>query len=192
MTIEALIARYGLVAIFLGAGLEGETAVVTGGLIAHHGLVSPIGAGIAAITGSFVADQLFFFAGRHFRDHPRIARARARAAFGKAMEMLERHPTAFILGFRFLYGLRTVSPIAVGTSKVPTAKFMPLNAIAAAVWGAMFTAIGYVFGNGFEQLLGRVLPHHRLLLLGGAVVVVAGVAFGVSRVLGRRNSSRSS
>lgn len=186
MSIEMLIARYGLVAIFLGAGLEGETAVVTGGLIAHHGLVAPWAAGLAAITGSFAADQLFFFAGRHFRDHPRIARARERPAFGKAMDTLERHPTAFILGFRFLYGLRTVSPIAIGTSRVPTAEFMVLNAISAAVWGATFTTIGYVFGNGFEQLLGRVLPHHRLVVLGGAVVAVALVAFTVSRILKRR------
>ena len=191
MTIEALIARYGLVAIFLGAGLEGETAVVTGGLIAHHGLVPVWGAGLAAIGGSFLADQLFFLAGRRFRDHPRIARARARPAFGKAMETLERHPTAFILGFRFIYGLRTVSPIAIGTSKVPTAEFVLLNAISAVVWGAAFTAIGYVFGNGFETLMARFLPHHhRILILAGAVAAVVAIGFVTSRVLARRRAGR--
>ncbi|WP_242097185.1 MULTISPECIES: DedA family protein [unclassified Sphingomonas] len=186
MTIAALIARYGLAAIFLGAGLEGETAVVTGGLIAHHGLVSPIGAGLAAITGSFTADQLFFLIGRRFRNSARVRRARERPAFGRALEALERHPIAFILGFRFIYGLRTISPIAIGTSKVPTATFVPLNAISAIVWGAAFTAIGYVFGNGFERLLGRILPHHRFVLLGGAIIVIAAVAFAVSRLLRHR------
>ena len=71
MSIELLITRYGLAAVFLGAGIEGETMVVTGGLLAHGGLMPVTGVAIAAAAGSFVADQLFFAAGRRFRDHPR-------------------------------------------------------------------------------------------------------------------------
>ena len=66
LSIETLIAEYGLAAVFLGAGIEGETMVLAGGLFAHEGMLSLPGAMIAAACGSFVADQLFFAAGRRF------------------------------------------------------------------------------------------------------------------------------
>ncbi len=49
-------------------------------------------------------------------------------------DLLERHPTGFILAFRFLYGMRTISPVIIGLSGVPFRKFLLLNAIAAGIW----------------------------------------------------------
>lgn len=142
MSIETLIAQYGLAAIFLGAGLEGETAVVTGGVLAHQHLLPLWGTAAAAVGGSFAADQVFFLAGRRYRDTARVRKIAAKPAFAKALDTLERHPTIFILGFRFLYGLRTVSPIAIGTSHVPARTFLLLNAVAAAVWASCLPASG--------------------------------------------------
>lgn len=39
MTIEALIARYGLAALVLGAGMEGETVVILGGIMVQRGVL---------------------------------------------------------------------------------------------------------------------------------------------------------
>ncbi|MEG3088761.1 DedA family protein [Sphingomonas sp. PB4P5] len=144
MSIELLIARYGLAAVFLGAGIEGETMVITGGVLAHNGLLPVAGVAIAAAAGSFVADQAFFAFGRYFREHPRVKRAEARPAFAKALAAFERHPTVFVFGFRFLYGLRTVAPMAIGTTAIRTRNFAALNLLAAAVWACLFTGIGYV------------------------------------------------
>ena len=70
MTLELLIAKYGLLAVFLGAGIEGETMVILGGVFAHRHLMTYWEAAAAATAGSFIADQLFFFAGRHARRWP--------------------------------------------------------------------------------------------------------------------------
>lgn len=181
LTIEALIARYGLAAIFLGAGIEGETSVLAGGLFAHEGMLSLPGVLIAAATGSFVADQAFFAAGRRFRDHRWVRRAQDKPAFARALDTLERHPIGFIFAFRFLYGLRTVSPIAIGTSHVPTRTFLWINALAASIWAALFTGLGYVFGTGIAELLGRYRPHGRQWLWVALAAVILGLAFGTFR-----------
>ena len=181
LTIEALIARYGLAAIFLGAGIEGETSVLAGGLFAHEGMLSLPGVLIAAATGSFVADQAFFAAGRRFRDHRWVRRAQDKPAFARALDTLERHPIGFIFAFRFLYGLRTVSPIAIGTSHVPTRTFLWINALAAIIWAALFTGLGYVFGTGIAELLGRYRPHGRQWLWVALAAVILGLAFGTFR-----------
>ncbi len=176
MTIETFVADYGLLAVVLGAGLEGETAVVIGGLMAHQGLLSlPLVMGAAAV-GSFASDQTFFTVGRRFRGSGWVRRLTARSAFARALTTLERHPKAFILGFRFLYGLRTISPVAVGTSHIPTATFVPLNALAATLWGVIFATIGYVFGEGFAELVGRVRLDRQTFLLVAAGVLVVGLA----------------
>ncbi|WP_315760602.1 DedA family protein [Sphingomonas sp. Y38-1Y] len=157
MSVEALIARFGLPALFVGAGVEGETVVVLGGVAAHHGLFGVGPAIAAAAAGSFVADQCFFLAGRRFRHHPRVARLMARPAFARAMTTFERHPTGFVFAFRFLYGLRTVSPLAIGTSAIPASRFLLLNACAAILWASIFVSLGTLFGNTIEAVLGRLV-----------------------------------
>lgn len=177
MSLEALLQHYGLAALFVGAGVEGETVVVAGGLLAHKGYVPLAGAMAAASAGSFVADQLFFLAGRRFRDHRWVKAVRDKPAFARAIGWLERYPIGFIFAFRFIYGLRTVSPVAIGTSRVEARTFLFVNAIAAVVWGVTFTTIGYLFGRQFEHLLHRFVPGTPLIL--GAVGILAGLALAV-------------
>jgi membrane protein DedA with SNARE-associated domain len=189
MSIEMLIARYGLAAIFLGAGIEGETAVVTGGLLAHQHLLPLWGSAVAAVTGSFAADQIFFLAGRRYRDTKRVRRIAAKPAFAKALDTLERHPTIFILGFRFLYGLRTISPIAIGTSHVPARTFMLLNAISATVWGILFTGMGYLFGDTLLDAVHSIMPKHKLAGVAILALVLAIVMAVVRYWRGRRSNA---
>lgn len=158
IAIEALIARYGVLAIFVGAGIEGEAVVATGGILARKGLLPFWGVAIAASAGSFLVDQLWFLAGRHLRDRAWVRRFTALPRFHQALTLLERHSTAFILAFRFVYGMRTVSPIAIGASKVPTTRFLLLNAVAAAVWGPLIAWVGYGLGDVITRLVQRVGP----------------------------------
>jgi membrane protein DedA with SNARE-associated domain len=182
MAIETFIARYGLAAIFLGAGIEGETSVIAGGVLAHRHLLPLSGAIIAAALGSCIADQLFFAAGRYFREHRRVRAMAAKPAFAKALVTFEHHPTLFVIGFRFLYGLRTVSPAAIGTSHILTRKFVLLNALSAAIWGVLFTGLGYGFGGGIERLFGGVSAA-RLIPIGVAgLVLLIGIAQLVRRL----------
>ena len=181
MSIAAIIARYGLPALFLGAGLEGETVVVAGGLLAHRGLVSLPGAMAVTSAGSFVADQLFFLIGRRLTDWRLTRRLKRNPLFARALGLLERYPIGFIFAFRFIYGFRTISPFAIGTSQVSERLFLVVNAVAAVVWGCTFTLVGYAFGHEVEQILGRYEPSGRTIAIGVAVLVVLGLAFHLGR-----------
>jgi len=177
MTIETAIARFGLLAVFLGAAVEGETAVVTGGLLAHQHLLPLGGVMIAATAGSLVADQCLFLIGRYYRDHPRVRTIVSQPKFAKVWTMLERYPRRFIFAFRFLYGMRTISPIAIGTSSVPARIFLLLNLLSAIVWATLATAVGYVFGHGIEMAFGRL---RRIEHVGAAVVAAIVIALAIA------------
>ncbi|KQT33336.1 hypothetical protein ASG29_04540 [Sphingomonas sp. Leaf412] len=180
MSIEALVARWGAAAVFAGAALEGEAAVIAGGLLAHQGLIALPLAMAAGALGSFVADQGWFGFGRRFRDHRWVVAARERPAFRRAVDLVERRPIGFIFAFRFLYGLRTVSPIAIGTTAVPHRLYAAVNAVSAALWGVTFATIGYLFGEAFEEALGRLRHDARLWWLIGALLA-AGAVFALWR-----------
>lgn len=177
--IEALLARYGLLAVFVGAGVEGEAVAMGGGLLAHRGYVTLPAAMLAATLGSFLVDQLWYFAGKQFGERPFVQRFAGRPAFARALRTLARHPIGFILLFRFIYGMRTVTPIAIGMSAIPLRKFMPLNLLAAAIWAPLFTYLGYRFGERAIAVVRHILP------LGFGVLAVAVALIGLAVVFAR-------
>ena len=133
--------------------------------MAHRDLFPLWAAWLATAFGAFVADEIFFQVGRRFRDRPFVIHARQRPAFARAVAFIERYPDAYILIFRFLYGLRTVSPIAIGLTTISLRRFAALNAIACLLWSALFTAIGYRFGPAVDHLLAALAPYKTELLI---------------------------
>jgi membrane protein DedA with SNARE-associated domain len=147
MTLQAIIEHYGYVAIGIGTFAEGETILVLGGFAAHRGFLELPWVIVSAFIGSLAGDQLFFFLGR-FRGQAILAKHpvwQIRAAH--AQRLLDRYRIPVILGFRFMYGLRTVTPFVLGMGRVPTIEFVVLNVIAALVWAAAVATAGYLFGG---------------------------------------------
>lgn len=185
MTIEGFVTHYGLLGLFLGAGVEGEAVVVTGGVLAQRHLVPLWGAMLAAATGSCLVDQFWFFLGRYCRRYRWVGAILHKPAAQRAVGMFGRHPKSFVFGFRFVYGFRTVSPIVIGASDVPTRTFLWVNGLAAAIWGPLFTLVGYAFGKAAEAMLAHVQSAGPYLLAGIAILAAA-IGIGIGIVAWRR------
>lgn len=179
LSLAALVHHLGAIGVGLGAGLEGESAVVLGGIAAHHGFFSPIASALAAWVGSTIADQSFFLFGRWRRDSRWVRKVAEKRAFARALELIQRHPIAFCMAFRFVYGFRIAGPVAIGVSQIRARLFVILNVISAGIWAATFTAIGYFFGHAAEQFLRRVFSptNIALIALAGVVVLLIGLVW---------------
>jgi len=80
----------------------------------------------------------------------------------------------FILGFRFLYGLRAVSALAIGMAGVEPGRFLVLNMISAAIWAFSITALGYVAGEAVKVALGHLHEHFYIavaIVVGGGALI---------------------
>jgi membrane protein DedA with SNARE-associated domain len=86
---------------------------------------------------------------------------------------MERWRDAYIVVFRFLYGLRTVSPFVLGTSRVSSPRFLALNAVGAALWATVLALAGYLLGGAMEVLLVNVRQIEIYVLV---AIALAGVA----------------
>jgi len=156
MSLGSLIDTYGYLAVLVGTFFEGETILVLGGLAAHTGYLQLPWVILCAFAGTLCGDQLFFFLGRSHSRAILLKRPAWDKRIDRARRLLERFGTPLMLGFRFLYGLRSVIPFVIGTSKVPAAKFICLNAAGALVWATAVGAGGYLFGNALEIVIGNV------------------------------------
>ncbi|WP_208247671.1 DedA family protein (plasmid) [Rhizobium sp. T1470] len=187
--LEKLIGEYGLLAVFLGAAVEGETAAFLGGIFAHRQLIPYWQVALAACLGSFAADQFFFLSGRYATKWSYVQKQLGSEPIARVTRLLEAHPTGFILAFRFIYGIRTISPVAIGISSVSARRFVILNAFAALIWGFLITAIGFVAGCAVEALLGRLQLHlHLLTALAFVAILVPVSAYAFRREMARRTA----
>ncbi|HBH61117.1 MAG TPA: DedA family protein [Nitrospiraceae bacterium] len=176
MSLESIIQTYGYWALMIGTFFEGETILVIGGFAAHRGYLSLPLVILAAFIGTLAGDQLYFFIGRKKGNAFLDKRPSWKPHMEKVRILLERYQALLILGFRFLYGLRTVTPFVLGMSRVKTANFIMLNVVGALVWAALFGTGGYLFGAALEIFLEDIKRYERLTFLG---MFLAGLAVWV-------------
>jgi membrane protein DedA with SNARE-associated domain len=181
--LQHLLTTYGYGAIIVATFLEGETILLMAGLAAHQGYLSLSWTMAAAWVGSVAGDQLYFWIGREWGQSWLKNRPAWRARLEKVDRLLRRRPALFVLGFRFLYGLRTVSPFAIGMSSTPFYEFLALNALGGALWAAVVAGLGYSFGGAIDALLGRAEHVERFLF--AVIAVGGGIAAWVHRARSR-------
>lgn len=163
---EALILHYGYTALFVGTFLEGETILIIAGYLAQEGMLDLPWVIIAAFLGSFAGDQSFFFIGRYKGMGFLAQRPAWQGKTEKAFALLTRHQIPIILGFRFLYGIRNVTPFVIGSTGLHPLRFFVLNFIGAAVWAIAFGSMGYHLGTFVEVVLRDVAKYEMLVLAG--------------------------
>lgn len=172
MSLEYLIDSYGYLAILIGTFLEGETILVLGGIAAKLGYLDLRWVIVCAFSGSLLGDQLFFFLGRYRGQTFLEKRPTWQQRADKVHSIMERHRIPIILGFRFLYGVRTVTPFVIGMSRIPIIEFVILNITGAGIWAVAVGVLGYAFGHGLELILGDIKHYEKEIL---AAVLFTGV-----------------
>jgi membrane protein DedA with SNARE-associated domain len=125
---------FGYFALFLGTFFEGETILVLAGFLAFRGYMDINLVVVVAFFGSYAGDQLWYFMGRKHGRKILARKPRWQAMGDRALEHIRKHPDLWVLSFRFVYGLRTVMPVAIGLSGYPPRRYLLLNGIGAAVW----------------------------------------------------------
>lgn len=164
-SLEEVVIRYGYLALFVGTFLEGETILLIAGYLAHTGHLDLLWVILAAFLGSFSGDQTFFFLGRwkglaFLARHPAWQQKAARA-----FALLSRFQVPVILGFRFLYGIRNVTPFVIGASGLRPRRFFVLNLLGALTWAIAFGCVGYNVGSVVESVLQRVAEYEQISLM---------------------------
>jgi membrane protein DedA with SNARE-associated domain len=153
MAVADLLSQYGYLALFGGSLLEGETLLLLAGVAAHGGYLSFPLVVLVAFAGGTLGDQFFFLIGRRYGDRVLARWPRFAAPAARVRGLIDRHSALLIVGVRFMYGLRLVGPVVIGTSDVPAWRFAVFNMIGASIWAVGVAGVGYLFGHAIQWLL---------------------------------------
>ena len=154
-----LLKEYGYIILFFWSILEGETGLVMAGVLSHTGdMTLPLAILVAAI-GGFVGDQIYFYLGKwnkkwvlkELKDH--------RSKFARARILLRKYGISIIFVQRFIYGMRTIIPMAIGVSGYDPKKYAIINLISAFIWASITIIPSYIFGEEILSLLKWLKEH---------------------------------
>jgi membrane protein DedA with SNARE-associated domain len=167
------IEAYGYWAMLAGGFLQGEIVLILGGFVAHRGYLDLPLVILMGLAGCLTADLFYFSLGRIRGRSLLEKRSSWKPQVARVQKLLESYDSLFIIGFRFLYGIRAISLIVLGTSKVKTVKFLFLNTLSASIYTALLGICGYVFGIAVAVLFRDIQRYETWVILAIALLATA-------------------
>jgi membrane protein DedA with SNARE-associated domain len=167
--------------------LPAETVVVAAAVLAANGHLNIALIVAAAALGALLGDNVAYLAGhgglRRVADRF-LKSGKNKRRLDWAREQLKRRGLWIIIIARFIPGGRSATTYAAGTLGMPwRTRFLPADAIAAALWAGYASALGYIGGAKFQHNLW--LP---LLIAAGVGTAVAAAGEFARRKLDRSPS----
>ena len=164
--------HWGYLVVFLGAMLEsaaflgllvpGESLVLVAGFFAAQGLLDIGDLIVIVAIGAILGDSIGYEMGRRL-GRPGLERYGSRfglskARIEKAESFFKRHGGKAVFLGRFVGFARALMPFLAGSAQMPYRKFLPYNALGAALWSAAILLLGYFLGAAWqtaEHWIGR-------------------------------------
>lgn len=184
-TVAAWLSQFGAPVLFalLALGVVGvpfpdETLLALAGMLIGQGRLHPVTATLAAMGGAMTGITLSYGLGR-FAGLPLLLRYGSRLHIDTAVvtrvgTWFDRAGKWLLTGGYFIPGVRHVTAIVAGASKLPIGTFMGFAYAGAVLWVSCFLTIGYVLGDEWRALAADL---HRHLLVAGLVVVAMAGAY---------------
>lgn len=175
-----------------GVPVPGETVLIAAAIYAGAGRLDIALVALVAFAAAVVGDNVGYAIG-HVGGRPLVARF-GRYVFltepriDKAQDWFSRHGAKVIVVARFVEGLRQANGFVAGISRMRWPTFLAANALGAALWVGVWSAVGYLAGSHIGAVYGPAT--HALLGL-AAVVVIALVVRYVVRRRHRRSGAGS-
>jgi membrane protein DedA with SNARE-associated domain/rhodanese-related sulfurtransferase len=164
MNLLDLLQYYGLAFVFINvlalqAGLPVPaypTLIVTGALAARGGYSLPALLG-TAVAASLIADLSWYSLGR--RVGGPVLRTLCRISLSpdscvrQTEAIFTRWGAQSLMVAKFIPGFASVATAMAGVLRVPLWRFIPSDAIGAALWSGVAIALGYIFRNAIDDVL---------------------------------------
>lgn len=155
-SLEGLLADYGLLILFIGTVLEGETILLLAGFFAYIGYFSLWAVIGTAFAGAFLGHLIYYAIGRYFgvvlikRSH------RFQTYYPRMAGFLQRYGGLSVFLSQYLYGTRVVFDLVLGAIPMQFGKFVALQFVSNGVWAVVMAGTGFLFGEAFESLIGNL------------------------------------
>ena len=175
-----------------GIPVPGETILIAASLYAGAGRLNVVAVGVIAWVCAVLGDNIGFLIG-HFGGR-RLALKYGKYVFltagrlDKAENFFEHHGGKIIVAARFIEGLRQANGIVAGITGMHWKRFIPFNALGAALWVGLWVSLGYLAGNHITTIYEQITRYSLYVLIALAVAVAALIGWRVRHHLRDRRA----
>jgi len=144
---EDLIRDWGYIILFLYSFGGGFLALVVAGILAFSGELNIFVVILVAGAANFVGDQFLFTLARKNKAQAKQMMQKHRRKIAMAHLMMRKYGSWVIFLQKYIYGIKTLIPLAMGLTKYDYKKFMFFNVFATALWAILIGSAAYMLGD---------------------------------------------
>jgi membrane protein DedA with SNARE-associated domain len=150
---------YGYIVLFLYSFGGGFVALMGAGVLSYTGHMDLTTSIAIAFGANFLGDMMLFYMGRYHKKDVIAYMHKHKRKLALSHILMRKHGSWVVFLQKYVYGIKTLIPLAIGITKYNMKKFMILNLFASALW-ALAVGIGsYMAGeaikSGYEVIAER-------------------------------------
>ena len=144
------LATYGYIALFLYSFGGGFFGLIAAGALSYMGKMDITLSIMIAGTANYLGDMFLFYLSRYNKSFTAPYMKNHRRKFALSQILVKKYGDAVVFIQKYLYGVKTLVPIAMGLSKYSFVKFGILNIFASTLFALFFGLLSF---KGGEQIV---------------------------------------
>lgn len=144
---EELIRDWGYIILFLYSFGGGFVALVVAGILSYSGELNIIISILVAGTANFLGDQFLFTLARKNKHQAKEMMQKHRRKIAISHLLMRKYGTWVIFIQKYIYGIKTIIPLAMGLTKYDYKKFLFFNILATILWSCVVGMAAYLLGE---------------------------------------------
>ena len=170
---EELIHNWGYIVLFLYSFGGGFIALVVASIIAYSGELNIAVVLLVAGVANFIGDQFLFTIARQNKQQAKEMMKKHQRKIAMAHLLMRKYGSSVVFIQKYIYGIKTLIPLAMGLTKYDIKKFMFFNFFATIAWTLIIGISSYMLG----ELVYKYLEEFKTYGIIFVVVVLLGVAY---------------
>ena len=141
------LATYGYIGLFLYSLGGGFVALIGAGVLSFMGKMDLSLVILIAFVANALGDIMLFYMARYQKGMMMEGLRKHRRKLALSHVLMKKYGSWIIFFQKFVYGIKTLIPIAIGLTKYDFKKFAILNVLSSAVWALVFGLGSYYSGR---------------------------------------------
>ena len=175
---EQLIQDWGYVALFLYSFGGGFVGLVFAGVLSYSGDLNIYLSILVAGVSNFLGDQFLFFLARKNKSYAKDMMKKYGRKIALAHLMMRKYGSLVVFIQKYIYGIKTLIPLAMGLTKYSSIKFAIFNIFATILWSIV---VGYASYSAGEYIL-SISDDFKYVGLGIIFAIFLGISYIFKRI----------
>jgi len=144
---EEFIREWGYIALFAYSFGGGFVGLVVAGVLSYAGDLNLVVCMVVAGTSNFLGDQFLFYMARSNKAYANDTMKKYGRKVALAHLLMRRYGSTVVFIQKYIYGIKTLIPLAMGLTKYSFQKFTIYNVFATVVWAVVVGYASYLMGE---------------------------------------------